>query len=140
MATGAADRKRYKRVHSVLDNWLMYLGISQTWDIRVSLVESLPRGDFAHIELETPYKRAYIRIARKPLDAANDADLHFYLVHEIAHVLLAPISRVCSDMFGAGGEVWDRWGRAEEEVADTIARVLLRMRFGKDGATHEEPI
>ena len=131
-AKTVGDRERYKRVEPLLNGWLLYLGLAQTWHVSLVFTDELGSGRvFATIDLDTPYRRAVIRIIRKALDGAAADDVQLYLVHEVVHILLAPLEKFAKESLGT--DLNDRFQSTIEEQTDIITNVLLRMATGKEG-------
>ena len=87
------DAMRKERIQKVLDDWIPRLSLT-AWDITWELVDELKddQNASARITPMFPYQRAHIRFVRKAIDSAGiDAELEIFVIHELNHLLIAPL-------------------------------------------------
>ena len=130
----AKDRRRINRVRRFIEPWADALGLSQSWSIVVGLhddedAEAGAGGGWAH--WPTNYKKATISFDRKTVDAAQDDHLEQYAVHELVHLVIAPLDDVMKNQIGNTGALWTAYRDAREGITDSITRHLLNARDAK---------
>ena len=123
------DKARRQRVKVILNDWLDFFGLSHRWHIRARLVTELD-GE-AEVTILHPYRKANIIVRRGYIDMAPTSELEYSLVHEICHILIAPINTALLPILGNVGSANAALQDAQESVADELAKVFMRLRYGE---------
>ena len=127
------DDARRKRIEDVLYFWIERLGLETEWSISYSLTSRFPKvrtkGVFARVTTNSPYRRAVIEYVRKSLDSSTDDELADSTVHELAHLLLDPVTQAIKVYIG-DSYVATEILQTLETVCDQVA---FRFRLVHDG-------
>lgn len=127
------DEQRIARLQPFLDKWTPILSLTD-WDITWQFVDSLVGGEgaLARVTPVLPYKRAHIRFVREAVDNAGvPIEAETFIVHELCHLITAPLWQVIGDELGEGG-MSTRLYAAIETIMDTFA-------LGLQYAWYKEP-
>lgn len=135
--TAAAIREKLtRRIIPILNWWTEFLGITQTYQVNIGVLEEIPGkapggGDRAMmVNAEHPYKMISILVASDIVSPLNDQELEKCLVHELAHIILLPMTELV--MGTLDGPVLEGIHNQEEMVCDTLAQYFMRLKYGKE--------
>ena len=133
MARRRTKKTIKERVNKYLVEWADFLGLSQTWEIGVQIVDEIEgktAGGYtsaAVVHVQLPYRRVEIEVG-KCMEDHSDYDIERAMLHELVHIPLAPtlsyLSRTTPE--SVHNMAWDM----SETVADFFTRALLRMKYG----------
>lgn len=135
------DKSRRKRIEALLYPWIERLGFGADWSIAYGLTSrrgKATKGVFARININHPYRRAVIEYVRESLDAATDEELTDSTVHELAHLLLEPVTQLITEYLG-DAHVATELMQATETACDQVALRLLVAYWGKPRGGYFDP-
>lgn len=126
------DKVRRQRVKKIVDDWLDFFGLSHRWHVRIALISRTELSGDAEITMLHPYRKADILVSRQHVDTASKHDLEYTLLHEITHILVSPINAAMVPILGNAGTANAALQDAQESVADELAKVFMRLRYGEE--------
>lgn len=126
------DDQRIARIQPLFTKWITLLSLAD-WDITWQFVDKLagPDGDnaIARVTPIWPYQRAHIRLVRKAVDAAGlPGEIETVIVHELCHLVMAPLWEAIDDVLG-GGTIANRLHGHMETLMDIFA---LGLQYSYD--------
>lgn len=135
MSKKADTKRRLDRAQAEVERLGKFLGISQSWGLMVQLGEVGKDGD-AHqgaIVIEWPrhYKRATLIFNEATMDDWSAVEMEEYTLHELVHLVFAPLDDALKDSVGSDGQVYSQYADLREGVVDQVAGFLLLARDGK---------
>mgnify|MGYP001611769725 CR=1 FL=1 len=137
------DAQRIARLQPFLTKWTTILSLTD-WDITWQFVDKLGGADgedaLARVTPIWPYKRAHIRFVRKPVDgAALPTELETVIIHELCHLVAAPLWQEITDSLGEG-RVADRLHGTVETLMDAFALGLQYAWYKKPRGILYSPV
>lgn len=130
------DKQRLKRINPIANEWATFLGIAQQWTVTIMFVDNIGNTSAdlpaaAQIDTSSPYTQANITFRRSHVDHCDDIGLEQCIVHELIHILLEPANSKAKKMLGTDGTVYDELHDGFETLADTLTRIMTRLRDAK---------
>ena len=132
MARG--DAARIRRLHKAVDFWASFLGLSQQWNIHITIgrLEQSSEDHIATSEVTYayPYRKIDICFDRRQFDEARDDEVEATVVHELIHVLLEPSIGPLRRLMGP--DLLDiQFTPRIEATVDILTRILVRLHSPK---------
>lgn len=127
----AADRRLINRAKREVERLGQFLGVTQTWSIVVD-VDDLDGGSAAQVKWNKHYKKATIVFDRKNLRTASAMVVEAYTLHELLHLVFAPLDDAVKEHIGENSRVFWAYADQREGVVDVVSHLVLRARNGKD--------
>lgn len=135
MTKKADEKRRMERATSEVERLAKFLGISQSWGLLVQLgdVSGGNSGSGGAIRIEWPrhYKRATLTFNEEQMDGWSNAEMEEYVLHELVHLVFAPLDDSLKDDVGDDSFVYNRYHNIREGIVDQVAGYLLLARDGK---------
>ena len=135
--TAAAMREKLTgRILPLLNWWTEFLGITQTYQINLGVLDDIPGhapggGVRAMmINPEHPYKAINLLVSSDVVTPLNDQELEKCIVHELMHILLLPMTELV--MLALAGPLLEGVDHQEEMVCDSLAQYFMRLKYGKE--------
>lgn len=115
--------------------WAEFLGLAQTWDIGISIVDSIPGGTpsgddaLARVSIQAPYHRTLIEVDKQIADYTDD-EVERRMLHELLHVVVYDLASFACTL--ARETDMDTLTDHVETLTDIMSVVCIRLRYGDD--------
>jgi len=119
------EKQLTARITQEVDYWADFYGLSQTWVIRVQVAHDLEDGG-ATIRWEPGYKDASLKFQYSDFCEASDVKIKSFVMHELGHLLFAPLTDAIRHAIGTGTMVERLYAYEEEGVVDSISHIIRR--------------
>lgn len=116
-----------------LNKWATFLGLSQTYNIQLFIVNELPEPTVgghdtaAEMEWQPPYRKAALRLTREIVTNYDDLTLERTILHELVHLVLRDIQELIDQT--APESTHEAWKGQLEDTCDIFTRYLLRLEY-----------
>ena len=129
---------RRDRLVPILNKWIERLALTG-WDIYFDIVDDTlgknisGKESFAECELIPPYKKAVLHFSTHYLDGYNDVALERAVIHELSHIVFAPLYDVYSELYKRNKKMAELLFGVTEEVCDSF--MVLIYRWAETGGS-----
>lgn len=116
----------HKKIVALGRKWEKRLGLAQ-WTVSYYVYGGSMAGGAAETRWHDNYQDAGIAIDQKWLDfdTTTDEDIEINLVHELCHLLFAPMDDEMASMFGLESTVYGMYAAKREGMCDVIAKLIV---------------
>ena len=66
---------------------------------------------------------------QQPQYEFSDTTIESNVVHELVHLLLAPIRNLMYIEFEEDGQMWQRFSNAQEEAVENLTAIIVRAKY-----------
>lgn len=119
----ATKAQLLKQVKLLVVKWQGLLGLNG-WSIETAIAEGIPTDVAMFVQWHPHYRSAKIFI-NPVLDSTDN--LERTVVHELAHLFLAPIKDIMDDELNPEGYFYDRFHNASETTVEGITSAIMRV-------------
>lgn len=126
----ATDKELLARCLRITTDMAAFMGITPQWSICVMLSALTRDGGEANsaasVQWPVLYKQATIFFDREIVRTSTDSELLAIVIHELVHILYAPVEDMLREEIGRNSYVRMRLTDIQENVCDSIAHIILK--------------